>query len=123
MRRKIKKKKVWSYEEKYLLTTFKYIEHESPHTWRIDLVKVELASKTTEKDQEAYCLEYLSRAFTYAMKKRGKCQTKNWERDLPSNLYPPYGDTAEVLHNIGLWFYHEIKTGMKLEESIDLWHT
>ena len=116
-----KKKKI-IVEPRYMVTVLSYThETKVPNAWYIDLTKVTFEGTYSVAEQEKYCFEYLSRAFTKALKE-GAVVSKNWGRDLPSSRYPPYSYTWDILNSMGIEFVTTMEDeGKGPEEIIYLW--
>ena len=108
--------------KRYLVTVLSYThETDVVQAWYIDLTKVTYAGVFTVDEQERYCLEYLSRAFTKALKE-GEVVSENWGRDLPRSKYPPYEYTQDILDSKQKEFVSTIENeGKGPEEIIYLW--
>lgn len=109
----------------YLLTWISY-KSNNRYSWQMDQMKVtrhpafEKNNKVLEEEQEAYCLKYLSKAFTKALGKgKPAVFSTNWVRDL--GKYKEYPYTDEILENMGLEYTSDWQNDGVPEESLELW--
>ena len=112
-------------EKEWWKTTLSYkcTKASVPNAWHIDLTKVTEALTVFDSivKQEKYCLEFLGRGFTKALREKEVYST-DWQKDLPKNKYSFYKETQEILDSKGIVFETAVESdGEGNEEVLELW--